>query len=396
MHITQNKILGESGITELSCEPMSLCSFSSLQSKYYSIEYLRKWSSKWVPSYCWSAEGLIADPIKTYLLSDAIILQDSYDLFRWSGGIALRCAPSYSSIYCQQYSRSTWPAHHNPLLSYKRLERILVSGIDRIDDTLVFPLLWHRDHSNYWHFTFDIAFRLFYLLQVHPYLIDKIKIIVIGQNSLKPFQEQLLSAILGSSPAIRFISKAVKCNRVIYIPPVQTLLPRQDWLMQYALHVKHAFRSRIKDLSTSGGFRTDGLNEGSSRLYIRRGNAANPRFLYNEAEVASLLEQYGFSDIDPGSLTLADQVNLFDVANSVLGLHGSAFVNMMYMRPGARVVELTSQNYDPFHDFLLARQMSLEFQKLCTQKAHANYEYHTPFDADLSMIQRAICVGMID
>lgn len=391
MHIPNNKLFGEGGIVELSCEPLSLCSFKSLQSDYYSQEYLKKWSSQWVPSYCWSAEGLIADPIKTYLLTDAVILQDSYDIFHWSDNKALQCAPSYSSISCQQYSRSRWPAWHNPLLSYKRLEGIPVDRVDRIDSTLVFPLLWHRDHSNYWHFTFDIAFRLFYMLQVHPLLLSRIEFIVIGQNSLKPFQEQLLSAILGFTPIIRFASQVVQCKRAIFIPPVQTLLLRRDWLVQYALHLTKAFSAQSLEIITNNcNYHGECLKGSCQRLHIKRGSATNPRFLYNEAEVSSLLEKYGFCGIDPGSLSVAHQAHLFASADYILGLHGAAFVNIIFMKPHAHVIELTNQSYDPFHGFLLARQLDLCYQRLCTRDPRNLNVSHSPFNANLEIIHRCL------
>jgi len=384
----------KNNIAELSCEPSDLCSFASLQTNYYSDSYLRQWSSKWVPSYCWSAEGLIADPIKTYLFADAVILKDSYDLFyRLSDG-TFQCAPSYSSLACQQYSRCTWNAFHNPGLSLLRLQQISDKAIERIDGSLVFPLIWHRDHQNYWHFSFDIAFRLFYLQQVHSYLLNKIELAVVGQESLKPFQLQLIEAILGYLPRVHYVSQAVQCKHAIYIPPVQTLLPRHGWLVQYASHLKAALGVNTTKMHTEDSDLSRRVTGSHSRLYIQRGNAKNPRQLYNEAEVTKLLASNGFGCVDPGAYSLVQQAQLFSDACCVLGLHGSAFVNMIFMRPGAQVIELTNSSYDPFHDFLLARQLGLYWQRLCTRSQNVRCISHAPFHANISMIKRCLRIAL--
>ena len=52
--------------------------------------------------------------------------------------------------------------------------------------------------------------------------------------------------------------------------------------------------------------------------------------LVNEKEVAKLLKQNGFEIIDPGMLSIMEQVLLFHGAKWIIGVEGAALVNAMY------------------------------------------------------------------
>jgi hypothetical protein len=74
-----------------------------------------------------------------------------------------------------------------------------------------------------------------------------------------------------------------------------------------------------------------------------------------------------------------------------LGLHGSAFVNMIFMKPLSHVLELSNSSYDPFHDFFLARQLGIQFIRLCshTNSSHSR-SIHQSFDDNIRMIERSL------
>jgi capsular polysaccharide biosynthesis protein len=69
------------------------------------------------------------------------------------------------------------------------------------------------------------------------------------------------------------------------------------------------------------------------------------RGLTNEQEVAELFRSRGWSVLDAAQLSLAQQIRLFAGAEAVCTLHGAALTNLVWCRPGVRVLELCSSTY---------------------------------------------------
>ena len=78
------------------------------------------------------------------------------------------------------------------------------------------------------------------------------------------------------------------------------------------------------------------------RLYIARPGGWRRR-IHTEPAIRRMLESYGFEAIDPGSLSFADQIATFREARIVVGPHGAAMTNSMFMNQGGAMVELTHE-----------------------------------------------------
>jgi capsular polysaccharide biosynthesis protein len=84
---------------------------------------------------------------------------------------------------------------------------------------------------------------------------------------------------------------------------------------------------------------------GSGRkIFIGRGGA-NHRQLIHEKEIASHLLKMGFETVGCGKLSVEEQADRFCSANIVVGAHGAALTNLVFCRPGTKVVELFSPHY---------------------------------------------------
>jgi capsular polysaccharide biosynthesis protein len=75
-------------------------------------------------------------------------------------------------------------------------------------------------------------------------------------------------------------------------------------------------------------------------IYVTRGNQRNNRRIVNEAQVRAELEQRGFAFVDPGAMSVAEQIRAFAAAPVIVGAHGAGLANIMFARSGAAVVEL--------------------------------------------------------
>lgn len=81
------------------------------------------------------------------------------------------------------------------------------------------------------------------------------------------------------------------------------------------------------------------------RIYVTRGGARNTRRLEDEATIWPLLKKRGFVQVDPGKMTVRDQIDYFAAADVVVALHGAALANLVFAKPGVRVLELFAPTY---------------------------------------------------
>jgi capsular polysaccharide biosynthesis protein len=75
-------------------------------------------------------------------------------------------------------------------------------------------------------------------------------------------------------------------------------------------------------------------------VYVTRGPSANNRSIVNEPAVLELLARYDFDPVDPGTMSVADQIRTFATAHLIVAPHGAALANLIFAPPGAAVVEL--------------------------------------------------------
>ncbi|MFL6061931.1 MAG: glycosyltransferase family 61 protein [Marmoricola sp.] len=75
-------------------------------------------------------------------------------------------------------------------------------------------------------------------------------------------------------------------------------------------------------------------------LYLARRAGLHNRCVLNEAEVLALLEPLGFDVIDPGDLSVRDQIRTFAEADVVVAPHGASLANIPFFSPGASLLEL--------------------------------------------------------
>jgi hypothetical protein len=91
-----------------------------------------------------------------------------------------------------------------------------------------------------------------------------------------------------------------------------------------------------------------------SRLSRSRHNP-NYRVLQNEVELASMLEELGFTTIEPETLPFEEQISIFAAAEQVVFLGGSGVFNAAFCAPGTSVVTIeSSDTYIGHHTELLA------------------------------------------
>jgi len=76
------------------------------------------------------------------------------------------------------------------------------------------------------------------------------------------------------------------------------------------------------------------------KIYVTR-HGAQYRKARNEDLVVAQLEKQGFAVLDPGTMTLSEQISAFKGATTIIGISGAAMTNICFCPPGANVICLT-------------------------------------------------------
>jgi hypothetical protein len=101
------------------------------------------------------------------------------------------------------------------------------------------------------------------------------------------------------------------------------------------------------------------------KIYISREKATHRR-ISNESEVLSILKDFGYEIVNTEEIHFREQIRLFSEARIILGLHGAGHTNMMFMSPGAHVIEIRQKDWtvQPFCFWRLANIFDLRWNYL--------------------------------
>jgi hypothetical protein len=116
------------------------------------------------------------------------------------------------------------------------------------------------------------------------------------------------------------------------------------------------------------------------RIYVSR-RAAGRRRVVNEDEITPVLSRFGFQTVRMEELPFQDQVKVMSRARYVVSNHGAGLTNMLFMKDGARVLELRHvSDYVNNCYFVLASALKFDYlYQLCEPKP----DQADPHTADL-------------
>ena len=198
--------------------------------------------------------------------------------------------------------------------------------IEDVSGTMV-VLATRGGSSNYYHFLLDVLPRLAVLEASLPGVEPDAMYLPTGTR----YQGEIL-ALTGLDAAEVVETRkhrAVRAERLLVpaLPNPDELAPA--WLVGW-------LRDRLPAVDTADKPR---------RIFVTRGQRPHTRRLETEPELWPLLEEQGFVRIDPGSMSVRDQIDHFAAAEAIIGVHGAALTNLVFARPGVRVLELFAPAY---------------------------------------------------
>ena len=134
--------------------------------------------------------------------------------------------------------------------------------------------------------------------------------------------------------------------------------------------------------------------QGGRRLYLSRAGASAQRRMLNEDALIAALVRHGFTIVDPGALTVAEQAAAFRAATLIVAPHGAALTNLVYAGDGAagpHVIELFAENYLNRCFLKLAQVKRLAY----TAQVHpcvsrGRHHHHSTYQVDVALVERTL------
>jgi capsular polysaccharide biosynthesis protein len=99
------------------------------------------------------------------------------------------------------------------------------------------------------------------------------------------------------------------------------------------------------------------------RIYINRGQVTHRR-VTNEADITAYLDTLGFKSIAFESIPLLEQFSLLANADVVVVPHGAGLTNIVFCKPGTKVIELLSPNALNIMYWTLSNQIGGDYYSL--------------------------------
>lgn len=201
-----------------------------------------------------------------------------------------------------------------------------VPPVERVDGSVV-SLTTRGGNRNYYHFLMDVLPRWGVFQECVPG--HQPDAVYVPRET--PYQEQLLSLLdLDRFPIIPVTPARTVRASTLFVPCLQNPVEMApSWTVSW-------LRERLPPKA---------IADRASRLYVTRGSGRNTRRLVQEELIWPELQKRGFVRVDPGSLSVREQIDTFAAAEVIVGLHGAAMTNVVFAQPGVRILEVFPSNY---------------------------------------------------
>ncbi|GAA0604067.1 hypothetical protein GCM10009001_21510 [Virgibacillus siamensis] len=217
-------------------------------------------------------------------------------------------------------------------------------------------LAW-AGHSNYWHWLHDTLGR-YHLLQLSEHHIDKY---VLPPMTL-PFQWETVNML------------GIPKNKILQLSPGMHLKADRLILPSVPFNAGTCVKWTIDFLRDSFLKTTSHKHSnGFERIYISREDASW-RKVANEPKLMKLLSEKGFKKIVLGSLSVQEQIKIFSSAKVIISPNGAGLANIMFCRPGTKIIQLFTSTSDEF--MKIGQYLDLDYYFVKCRNANPGSKAH--------------------
>ena len=255
----------------------------------------------------------------------------------------------------------------NNIVFQKGTPRILRN----LNGSVVSLLTGGGGNDNYWHWLFDVLPRLEICKKTKK--LNEIDYFIVPSLE-KKFQRETLSSLNISNKKILSSKKFrhVKANKLIVTdhPYIFTNDSHKDaenipeWIIKW---LRERFLENSKPLNKNY----------PKKIFIDRtdpkSSASKIRSIVNEKEIKIFLEKKNFVFVKMHELSFTDQVNYFNNADFIIGLHGGGFANLSFCKKNTKVIEFRTEKSGPIIENL-AKKNSLKYDSIIINLDKSDYD----------------------
>jgi capsular polysaccharide biosynthesis protein len=199
----------------------------------------------------------------------------------------------------------------------------------------------------YYHWMFDILPRIKLLMDCD--LIDSIDQYILDYRDI-PFQKEALTTLKIDPAKISRSNDHFKYHVLAERLIVPSLPSKLDVVST------DACRFLVDTFLDKGA-----ASKFGSKIYLKR---TGKRELVNKVEIESYLESLGFESVKCENYTVAEQAAIFYNADIIIGPHGAAFTNIVFCKPGTKVIEFFSPMWINPCYWTISNEVSLKYYYL--------------------------------
>jgi glycosyl transferase family 61 len=202
------------------------------------------------------------------------------------------------------------------------------------------------DAYNFWHWMADCLPQLFTL---EKYMNGE-PLTLLASRSLGGFQREMLALLVQSTMKVEFVPSKTWIKTDRFILPSYLSGKCNGYLHEdYYAEIRRRIVERL-GLPDSVGPQL--------RIYLSRSGARRRR-VGNEAAIMKSLASYGFTMVNPESMTMREQVDLFRRAEVIVAPHGAALGGIVFS-PQAKVLVLYPEKRPGEYFYTMARRLGVD------------------------------------
>ncbi|WP_100489497.1 glycosyltransferase family 61 protein [Sporolactobacillus pectinivorans] len=206
--------------------------------------------------------------------------------------------------------------------------------------------LTHVFSRNYYHWMYEVIPRI-HLIRQSGLTVDQF---IVNTEPEQPYQTETLNQLGLNKENLLITHRGFHVQAEKLIIPSQPTFPTK-WGYDF---LRKTF---LKDCKFNPSDK--------KRIYISRKWS---RKITNEDQAMEILSKYGFVKVELESLSVAEQVQLFSSAESIIAAHGAALTNLTFCKPKTKILEIFHPNYIIAHFYGISSLGKLDYHYFIGEK----------------------------
>ncbi len=245
-------------------------------------------------------------------------------------------------------------------ISFNKVIKVGTTRIKKSFNGSLLSLVQGASGNNYFHFLFDILTKIklvetkyslneidyFYMPGIFDWQKKILSILEIRESQLidsRKYRHVTADKIIALDHP--WYTKGMVQNEISNIP---------DWII---LFLRDKFLKFAKKFDCS------------DKIFIDRSDSNfNHCKLINNQEVIYFLKERGFESYQTSKLDFFEQIYLFNNAKIIIGPHGAAFSNVIFSKPGLKIIELIPKNHPSIKCEKISNLLGFDYKKIKLEK----------------------------